>query len=144
MSWSSSSPSPPPTPPTSDDETPSRFQVAPSAQIISIPAQDPFAASTKADRAPPAYEKKLVTPPATPPDPKKDVSPSHGQKSNLKVNERQSFQRSPSVMESEQRRWDAAISSVVDRAETKLDLRCAYMLVIPGSTTIHLWAAPQT
>jgi len=134
----SRSPSPPLTPPTSDSECDSeRHGSSPSSHVstrrtipISTPSPHPLAASTKADRSPPVYKKKLFTPPATPPEPKKDISARQVQEFGERGRGRErwgtAFQRSPSMAETEKERWDTAISSAVDRADPKLDLRCAY------------------
>lgn len=128
------SPSPPRTPPTSDSEceesSKSRIHQLNSQSPSPTPSH-PFAASTKADRAPPVYEKKPFTPPTTPPCPKensflhREVIYSPEVKTQAA---RLSTRHSPSLADEEQKRWDTTISSAIDKAETKIDLRCAYML----------------
>ncbi|KAF8579907.1 hypothetical protein K439DRAFT_1637480 [Ramaria rubella] len=135
-----STPSPPPTPPTSDSESESPLERpltenpfachTISCKPTSTPSPHPFAASTKANRAPPAYEKKLFTPPTTPP---KLTTPSRrGQKFEV-VTVRPTAHQSPSPIEDEKTRWDAAIASAVDKAETKIDLSSANLTYIPPS-----------
>jgi hypothetical protein len=126
------SPSPPASPSTSDTDSESAKRSGASQSISGnlISTPHPFAASIKATRAPPSYEKKPFTPPTTPPDSKKTRFNLREQTRRSEVEAdgaKRNIPRSLPFIDDEHQRWDTAIASAIDKAETKIDLRCAYM-----------------
>lgn len=91
------------------------------------PSPHPFAASTKADRTLPLYEKKSATPSLTPKESRPVITPvcSHGERSSESV--RGGRRPNLPLISEERERWAATIAAAVDKAETTLDLRCAYI-----------------
>ncbi|KAF8524177.1 hypothetical protein JB92DRAFT_1463500 [Gautieria morchelliformis] len=132
------SPSPPGSPSTSDSESESvkRSETSQSTSGNLISTPHPFAASIKATRAPPAYEKKPFTPPTTPPDSKKISSNPREQtrRSDVEADAaKRNIPRSPPFIDDEHERWDTAIAYAIDKAETTIDLSNAGLTFIPAS-----------
>ncbi|KAF8517919.1 hypothetical protein BU17DRAFT_49245 [Hysterangium stoloniferum] len=139
----SSTPSPPPTLPSSDSEdgyltatsSKSGHHQSNRGKIFSSLSQPhPFAASTKANRPPPSYEKKFITPPSTPPDFNPNVSSGNNDEKSCSSKPPAPRTLRPSLSGTkEQRVWERTISSAVDKAEIKIDLSASGLTFIPPS-----------
>jgi len=91
----------------------------------------PFAASTKANRPPPSYEKKLITPPSTPLDFKPNVLSGDNDEKSFSSKTPTNRILKPSLSGTkEQRVWERTISSAVDKAEIKIDLSASGLTFI--------------
>ncbi|GJJ11455.1 hypothetical protein Clacol_005688 [Clathrus columnatus] len=134
---SCSSSSPPVTPPSSDSEDDDLdfHSIQKCYSQDQRPSPHPLAASIKADRDPPSYQKRHAFTPVTPPNgnlvfaatcppksahkPSKIMTPTHT--------------RSHSIVDVEQNQWDAVLANAIDKAESKIDLSFSNLTYVPAS-----------
>ncbi|KIJ55490.1 hypothetical protein M422DRAFT_240110 [Sphaerobolus stellatus SS14] len=108
-------------------------------ELESTPSPHPFAASTKANRAPPLYEKKSPISPTISYTPRLQITPrvldfSRTDSENISP---RTFSRVTSQADAEHERWERAITDAVDRAETSVELSSQNLTYIPPSI-LHL------
>lgn len=125
VNMSSRSVSPPITPQSSDSEDDALESHPPVKRRYSQdkqPSPHPFAASTKANRKPPSYQKRyLFTPESSYTG--RTITTAHSPRSSAPTTPDHS--RGFPAPESESECWDRIISNAIDKAEYKIDLRYA-------------------